>query len=144
MKDCDNNKKPVPKCDNETLYAFFDDGKSGYSRRYLAKVLSVVKFEDAKQNLKSLYGEWKYEVKRYSWIFAKETDYFVSCAVFGYDDAPVWFARTLGGGWFSLENGNSWWSGGSLDVTGERCKDLGLPEPKDWVAGVHYAGHNSN
>lgn len=143
LKDCTYNKQPVPKCDNETVYAFFDDGKCGYSRRYIAKVQLIVPFEDVKRNDKNLYNEWKREVKDCDWIFAKETDYFVSCMVFGYSEQPVWFVRTLDGGWFSLECGSLWWSG-SLDVTGRKCKDLGLPEPKDCVAGVHYAGYNQN
>ena len=143
LKDCTDNKQPVPKCDNETVYAFFDDGKGGYSRRYIAKVKLVVPFEDVKRNDKNLYNEWKREVKDYYWVFAKETDYFVSCTVFGYSEQPVWFVRTIGGGWFSLECGSFWWAG-RLDVTGGMCKDLGLPEPKDWVAGVHYAGYNQN
>ena len=143
LKDCTDNKQPVPKCDNKTVYAFFDDGKCGYSRRYIAKVQLVVPFEDVKRNDKNLYNEWKREVKDYYWVFAKETDYFVSCTVFGYSEQPVWFVRTLDGGWFSLDCGSFWWAG-SLDVTGRKCKDLGLPEPKDWVAGVHYAGYNQN
>ena len=143
LKDFTDNKQPVPKCDNETVYAFFDDGKSGYSRRYIAKVQLIVPFEDVKRNDKNLYNEWKREVKDCYWLFAKETDYFVSCTVFGFSEQPVWFVRTLDGGWFSLECGSLWWSG-SLDVTGRKCKDLGLPEPKDWVAGVHYAGYNQN
>lgn len=37
-------------------YAFFDDGKSGFSRRYKAKVVAIFTTEEIKQNDPSLYA----------------------------------------------------------------------------------------
>lgn len=135
------DEQPVPKCDNKTLYAFFDDGKSGYGRRYIAVVNSVVPFDEVKKKDKKLYKAWKSEVKNCYWLYAKETDYFISCTVFGYSISPIWFARTVDGGWFSFDYEDTWESG-RLDVSGKICAELDLPEPKEWKAGVHYAGRD--
>lgn len=45
------------------------------------------------------------------WLYAKETDYFVEAIVEGYDENPLWFARTISGGWFSMDIQSGWQSG---------------------------------
>ena len=118
---------------------FFDDGKSGDGRHYLAVVTHVLTPEQAKhvyidvsafcelnnfevdENLKSitLVDIHLYEVNNCDWLYAPETDYFVGCAIPEFDDHILWFVRKKDGGWFSMDV-QSCWQGGYLDVDGER------------------------
>lgn len=56
------------------------------------------------------------------WLYAKDTDYFVEAIVDGYDENPLWFARTVDGGWFSMDI-QSGWQSGRLDVDGSIYED---------------------
>ena len=113
---------------------FFDDGKSGDSRHYLAIVTHVLTKEQMKQiyfdntctdgiytdnPITNWLGVWEYNKTEYDWIFAEDTDFFVGCAIPEYDDHIIWFARKKDGGWFSFDAQTSW-QGGFLDVTGEK------------------------
>lgn len=51
------------------------------------------------------------------WLYAEETDYFIKCNIPNYDESPIIFVRTVGGGWFSIDVTNLWQSG-ELDVDG--------------------------
>lgn len=51
------------------------------------------------------------------WLYAEDTDYFIECEIPEYDDNPIWFARMIDGGWFSMDIQSSWQSG-ELDVEG--------------------------
>lgn len=55
------------------------------------------------------------------WLYAEETDFFVECEIPEYDENPIWFARTVDGGWFSMNIQSSWQSG-RLDVDGKLKK----------------------
>lgn len=57
------------------------------------------------------------------WLFAKDTDYFVECSIFGYDDSNIWFVRTINGNWFSMDIQNGW-QGGQLDVDNHLTREL--------------------
>lgn len=91
----------------------------------------------------SLYEIWQKQVKQHvqtegfhvcvpdyvpsdngdSWLYSKETDYFVECSIPEYDVNTIWFVRTVEGEWFSLEV--QWfWQCGILDVDGELTKLL--------------------
>lgn len=122
-------------------YNFYDDGKIG--RKYTAQVIRVIPFNESnnitfKARLnddgelstyynkecgiddqyiyeKSLCDIWSKSVIEISWVFADKTDYFVECSIPEYDEDTIWFARTKGGGWFSMDIQNSW-QGGRLDV----------------------------
>jgi hypothetical protein len=57
------------------------------------------------------------------WLYAKDTDYFVECSIFGYDESTIWFVRTIGGNWFSINIQNDW-QGGRLDVDNHLTREL--------------------
>lgn len=139
-------------------YYFFDDGKISPSRCYKAKVIRVVPYNanifvdkfDYKENktvATPIQTVHKNEVDDHRqsenfimigrgggvkpgdpWLYAETTDFFVECEIPGYDENTLWFARTVDGGWFSMEIQSSWQCG-SLDVDfsiyNEACKTFG-------------------
>ena len=131
-----SKRPPVPKVGQ--ILHFFDDGKSGDGRHYLAVVTHVLKpkkkkklhwvpsdhdvYYDGKPP-KDWLAIWEYNKKEYAWIFADETDFFIGCAIPEYDDHILWFARVKDGSWFSMD-AQSCWQGGFLDVTGEKYQRM--------------------
>lgn len=132
----ETNKARVPQV-GEKLH-FFDDGKVGDSRHYMAVVTHVLTPEQAKSvfvvdaisfsechfidfeenkslSLLDVHAE---EVKCCDWIFAEQTDYFIACSIPEFDNHIIWFVRKKDGGWFSMDI-QSDWQGGYLDVDGE-------------------------
>ena len=107
------SEKPIPKV-NQTCM-FFDDGKISYSRMYQATVKQVMVYDDAPDKVKKAFER---ESKTHDWIWNKTTDYIIACDIKDYDKNLIWFARTVDGGWFSMDVDNSW-QGGRLDVDGE-------------------------
>ena len=107
------DEKPIPKV-NQTCM-FFDDGKISYSRMYQATVKQVMKFNDAPDKVKKAF---ECESKTHDWIWNKTTDYIIACDIKDYDNNLIWFARTVDGGWFSMDVDKSW-QGGRLDVDGK-------------------------
>ena len=107
------SEKPIPKV-NQTCM-FFDDGKISYSRMYQATVKQVMVYDDAPDKVKKAFER---ESKAHDWIWNKTTDYIIACDIKYYDNNLIWFARTVDGGWFSMDVDKSW-QGGRLDVDGE-------------------------
>ena len=107
------DEKPIPKV-NQTCM-FFDDGKISYSRMYQATVKQVMVYDDAPDKVKKAFER---ESKSYDWIWNKTTDYIIACDIKDYDNNLIWFARTVDGGWFSMDVDKSW-QGGRLDIDGE-------------------------
>ena len=107
------NEKPIPKV-NQTCM-FFDDGKISYSRMYQATVKQVMVYDDAPDKVKKAF---ECESKTHDWIWNKTTDYIIACDIKDYDNNLIWFARTVDGGWFSMDVDKSW-QGGRLDIDGE-------------------------
>ena len=107
------DEKPVPKV-NQTCM-FFDDGKISYSRMYQATVKQVMVYDDAPDKVKKAFER---ESKTHDWIWNKTTDYIIACDIKDYDNNLIWFARTVDGGWFSMDVDKSWQSG-RLDIDGE-------------------------
>ena len=107
------DEKPVPKV-NQTCM-FFDDGKLSYSRMYQATVKQVMVYDDAPDKVKKAFER---ESKTHDWIWNKTTDYIIACDIKDYDNNLIWFARTVDGGWFSMDVDKSW-QGGRLDIDGE-------------------------
>ena len=107
------DEKPVPKV-NQTCM-FFDDGKISYSRMYQATVKQVMVYDDAPDKVKKAFER---ESKTHDWIWNKTTDYIIACDIKDYDNNLIWFARTVDGGWFSMDVDKSW-QGGCLDVDGK-------------------------
>lgn len=106
--------KPIPKV-NQTCM-FFDDGKISYSRMYQATVKQVMVYDDAPDKVKKAFER---ESKTHDWIWNKTTDYIVACEIKDYDNRSlIWFARTVDGGWFSMDVDREWQSG-RLDIDGE-------------------------
>ena len=130
------NKARVPQV-GEKLH-FFDDGKVGDSRHYMAVVTHVLTPEQAKcvfvvdainfsechsidfeeNKSLSLLDVHAEEVKSCDWIFAEQTDYFIACSIPEFDNHIIWFVRKKDGGWFSMDI-QSDWQGGYLDIDGE-------------------------
>lgn len=107
------DEKPIPKV-NQTCM-FFDDGKISYSRMYQATVKQVMVYDDAPDKVKKAFER---ESKEHDWIWNNTTDYIVACEIKDYDRNLIWFARTVDGGWFSMDVDKSW-QGGRLDIDGE-------------------------
>lgn len=107
------DEKPVPKV-NQTCM-FFDDGKISYSRMYQATVKQVMIYDDAPDKVKKAFER---ESKDHDWIWNKTTDYIIACDIKDYDNNLIWFARTVDGGWFSMDVDKSW-QGGRLDIDGK-------------------------
>ena len=132
----ETNKARVPQV-GEKLH-FFDDGKVGDSRHYMAVVTHVLTPEQAKCVFvvdATSFSEWHSidfeenkslslldvhaeEVKCCDWMFADQTDYFIACSIPEFDNHIIWFVRKKDGGWFSMDI-QSDWQGGYLDVDGE-------------------------
>lgn len=107
------DEKPIPKV-NQTCM-FFDDGKISYSRMYQATVKQVMVYDDAPDKVKKAFER---ESKAHDWIWNNTTDYIIACDIKDYDKNLIWFARTIDGGWFSMDVDKSW-QGGRLDIDGE-------------------------
>ena len=107
------SEKPIPKVNQTRM--FFDDGKISYSRMYQATVKQVMVYDDAPDKVKKAFER---ESKTHDWIWNKTTDYIVACDIKDYDKNLIWFARTVDGGWFSMDVDREW-QGGRLDVDGE-------------------------
>ena len=110
--------QPVPEVGKE--YHIFDDGKIRPSRHYTAKIIEVIPFKEAypvEDTMCAVLAAWKEEVNENAWfLFARETDYFIK-AESNYDKNPLYFVRTLDGGWFSIDYPNCW-MGARLDIDG--------------------------
>lgn len=149
-KHINNKDMNIPEIGKE--YYFFDDGKISPSRCYKAKVLRVVPYDERNEVFdvydydcddkipKSLKEIHKYEVDDHRqsenfvvlgkgstkpgepWLYAEKTDFFVECAIPGYDENNIWFARTVEGGWFSMDIQSSW-QGGKLDIDNSIYED---------------------
>ena len=104
------DEKPIPKV-NQTCM-FFDDGKISYNRMYQATVKQVMVYDDAPDKVKKAFER---ESKTHDWIWNKTTDYIIACDIKDYDNNLIWFARTVDGGWFSMDVDKSW-QGGRLDI----------------------------
>lgn len=107
------DEKPIPKV-NQTCM-FFDDGKISYSRMYQATVKQVMVYDDAPDKVKKAFER---ESKTHYWIWNKTTDYIIACDIKDYDKNLIWFARTVDGGWFSMDVDKAW-QGGRLDIDGK-------------------------
>lgn len=128
-----NNLMPIPVIGE--FYHFWDDGKSSVGRHYIAKCEEIISLEEAKHlftdvegedgepTIISLYDTWVLEKLHCDFLYAKDTDCIVKCSIPKYDDGPIYFVRTVDGGWFSIDFTNSW-QGGRLDVTGEKYNSI--------------------
>lgn len=119
-------------------YHFWDYGKSSPSRHYICRVERILTPEEAK-SIKvmapewhydnktigyvetTLYDHWEYNKLSHDWLYAEDTDYFIEASCPKYDEHNLWFVRTKGGGWFSMDIQSSW-QGGELDVDGSIYK----------------------
>lgn len=98
-------EQPLPEAGKE--YHIFDDGKIRPNRHFQIKVLELIPPEEVdSEQLKY----WRSEVEECYWLYAPETDFFVK-AKWDVDEDPLYFVRTVDGGWFSL----GWW-GARLDI----------------------------
>lgn len=119
--------QPVPEVGKE--YHIFDDGKIRLSRHYTAKIIEVIPFKETysvEDTMRAVLATWKEEVNENAWfLFARETDYFIK-AESNYDKNPLYFVRTLDGGWFSIDYPDCW-MGARLDIDGslyEKMKEI--------------------
>ena len=95
-------------------YNYFDDGKIKPSRRMEVVITEIIPFNEIDGET---LNDWKQEVEKCHWLYAKETDFFVKADLKISDDKieKIIFVRTVNNndGWFSL----GWW-GGRLDIDG--------------------------
>lgn len=91
------------------FYYCYDDGKIHDSRKYLVRITNIIPFSKISSEILKKWEEYKEE---YDWLFAKETDYFITADSYerGEDNiSESIFVRTNYGEWFSM--GNLWNSG---------------------------------
>ena len=105
--------QPVPEVGKE--YHAFDDGKIRPSRLEHVKIVEVIPFMECEDI--ELIVQWCREVKDCYWLYATETDYFIKA--YCPKDDPMYFVRTVDGGWFSL----GWWAS-RLDMDGSLYKQM--------------------
>lgn len=107
---------------------FWDDGKVGLGRHYICKIERVISPPEADKIILKTYDHdlemwlemdlksiWKLERDNHDWLYANETDVFIEASCPKFDKDNLWFARTKGGGFFSMDIQNSW-QGGQLDT----------------------------
>lgn len=111
--------QPVPEVGKE--YHIFDDGKIRMSRHYIAEVQKLI-YPDEAYEMADLYKAWEEQVRECYWLFAQDTDYFVK-ATSSYDANPLYFVRTVDGGWFSIDYPNVW-MGARLDIDGNLYNEM--------------------
>ena len=119
--------------------AFFDDGKTGVSRRYKATVLDIIPSNVVEELYPELFAGWKENLEEADFLYAPITDFFIKCSIPKYDDNFVYFVRDINGGWSSIDFPNSWMNG-LLDVDGEYGKKNDIPPVEKWVTGKDYLG----
>ena len=112
--------QPVPEVGKE--YHIFDDGKLSPSRHFIAKITAVLPFEKVANPESQLYRAWEENIMEVHWLFAQDTDYFVK-AESSYDENPLFFVRTVDGGWFSIDY-PSCWMGARLDIDGSLYNEM--------------------
>jgi hypothetical protein len=123
-------------------YNFYDDGKISFGRHNIAEVIRIISIKEAKNIQIKYYDDEKYkslyeifvntcEEFEQLHLYDKDTDVFVECIIPGYDYDPVYFARTLDGGFFSFDTSGSWMSG-RLDVDGTITRNLYETYCDDW------------
>lgn len=131
------------------VYSFWDDGKSGDSRQYLAMVTRILSIEDAKhhnvfgmsitdedeaedfegyvqEHLHTIYEYWKSNKDSHPTlnIYDSDIDFIVECAIPDYDAHLIYFAPCWDGtGLFSFEIQGSWQCG-LLDIYNNRIEYL--------------------
>lgn len=115
-------------------YAFFDDGKTGLSRRYKATVLDIIPSNVVEELYPELFAGWKENLYEANFLYASITDFFIKCSIPKYDNSFVYFVRDTKNGWFSIDYPHGWMSG-LLDVDGEYSKKNDIPPVDEWVAG---------
>lgn len=120
-------------------YAFFDDGKTGLSRRYKATVLDIIPSNVVEELYPKLFAGWKENLDEADFLYAPITDFFIKCSIPKYDDGFVYFVRDKSDSWFSIDYPHGWMSG-SLDVDGEYGRKNGVPPVDEWVIGKDYLG----
>jgi hypothetical protein len=116
----------IPELNKE--YHIFDDGKIKPSRHYTATVIEIIPFEECKDA--ALLETWRNEVSECGWLFKPQTDYFIK-AVSDFDKNPLYFVRTLLGGWFSIDYPDTW-MGARLDIDGSLYQQM-----------IEYYGENN-
>lgn len=125
------------------FYHFWDDGKCGVSRHYIAKCEEIIPIKSAEtyliadqyHNKKSLLKLWVKEKKHVNWIFNPKTDVIIRCSIPKYDKYDIFFARDKNAGWFSFCT-TGWWQGGRLDIDGQIYENVlqNALDDKDWEA----------
>lgn len=117
--------------------AIYDDGKISFCRLNFAKVLEVIPWEEASEELKEELRKASIEV---DWIFNPTTPYFIKCEIPHSD--PITkeeysvirhFAWSKKEYWFDIFCG--FMNDGELDVTGDLSRWLisEIPNMDDWV-----------
>ena len=113
-------------------YAFFDDGKTGLSRRYKVTVVDIISSNVVEEKMPELFAGWKENLKDADFLYAPITDFFIKCSIPKYDDDFVYFVRDKSDGWFSIDYPHGWMSG-VLDVDREYGRKNYVPPVDDWA-----------
>lgn len=115
------NVQPSPLPEVGKTYRIFDDGKINNTRMYNVTIEEIIKFEDAP---KDIIRVWEKEHRTFSYLYSGTTDYFVMGKTHEcYSERPLYFVRTVDGGWFSIDYQCSWQSA-RLDVDGSLYKRM--------------------
>ena len=93
-------------------YNYYDDGKINESRKSAVIITDIIPFDKVDKTVKSF---WEKELIECSWLYAKETDFFIKGQLLleNKEEITVFFVRTIKKEWFSIGH----WSG-LLEVPG--------------------------
>lgn len=102
-------RKRVPSLGEK--FHFFDAGRKNANRHFVVEITKVIQWRCiAAKNLRKPIIQ---EREKYPELFAENPDYICQGKILGLPLDPVWFTRTIDGGWYSI----GFWSG-VLDIDG--------------------------
>ena len=102
-------KKRIPSLGEK--FHFFDAGRKNASRHFVVEIIKVIPWRCiAARNLRKSITQ---EQEKRPELFAETPDYICQGKILGLPLEPMWFTRTIDGGWYSV----GFWSG-LLDIDG--------------------------
>jgi hypothetical protein len=105
----ESRRSRVPKLGEK--FHFFDASRKTASRHFIVEIIKVIPWRYvAAKNLRQQIAQ---ERKKRPELFAEKSEFLCQGKLLGVPLEPVWFTRTVDGGWYSI----GFWSG-LLDIDG--------------------------
>lgn len=127
-------------------YNFFENGLVSPSTHFICRVERIIPIEESQATLfleycdletgecyrDKLWNIWVDNKDLYPNIFSESTDCFIECSCPKFEEELLYLARTINGGWFSMNIQNKYQLG-ELDITGELSKTLEEHKPNIYI-----------